>query len=217
MSGSSMFVVETGPRAEVRTKDLAVEVTTLLHATDYAAFWHLSDPGDSDRACTLNNILKNLIYQALRHDPTIVASEPTLGNIHQFQMEHKLEEWLSLACIVFSRIPKCFVVVETEKFYRISGRNSAVVQQVLDVFRRLLESVAQGGGVMKLLIVSYGLDSSAHVLLANTPLIVAAIGQMLPVSRRAKHLLRAGSSARLQRHRFNPMLVAPAQVQVSKR
>ena len=35
MSGSSMFVVEAGPRAEARTKDLAIEVTGLLQATNY--------------------------------------------------------------------------------------------------------------------------------------------------------------------------------------
>src|SRR5271154_69312 len=66
MAGSSMFVVQAGSRAEARTKDLVVEVTGLLKSTTYPVFWYLSEPIGTHSASTLNNILKNLIFQALR-------------------------------------------------------------------------------------------------------------------------------------------------------
>jgi hypothetical protein len=79
-----MFVVEAGPRAEAKTKDLAIEVIGLLNLTDYTVFWHLSKPTIMDRACILNNVLKYLIYQALRHDLIILSGNPSLGKIASF-------------------------------------------------------------------------------------------------------------------------------------
>jgi hypothetical protein len=79
-----MFVVEAGPRAKTRTKDLAVEVTGLLKSTKYVVFWHLSKPIMMDYACILDNILKYLIYQTLQYDLIIVSADLTLGNIVSF-------------------------------------------------------------------------------------------------------------------------------------
>jgi hypothetical protein len=217
MSGSSMFVVETGPRAEARTKDLAVEVTGLLKSTDYAVFWHLSEPTMMQHACTLDNILKYLIYQALRHDSTIVSEDPTLGNIASFQTEHSLAEWLSLTCLIFSKIPKCFVIIETEDLYRMSGRDGALARQILQSFQRVLDSVSQAGGIMKLLIVSYGRDSTAAISSGDIPLIVAGINQSLPASRLLKRHYGLRARFGLERHHLLPRLVASQQGKVSTR
>jgi hypothetical protein len=216
MSGSSMFVVQAGPRAEGRTKDLVVDVTGLLQSTDYTVFWHLSEPMMTNRAYTLDNIFKNLVYQALRHDATIVSEEPRLGNITSFQMEHSLQEWLSLVCLIFSKIPKCFVIVETEALYRASGLDGAVIRQVLQSFQRILDSVTRAGNIMKLLVVGYGCDTRAFVSSGDIPRIVATINQSLPASRRLKHVNhRAGTG--LGRYHLQPRLVASTQADMLTR
>jgi hypothetical protein len=212
-----MFVVEAGPRAKARTKDLAVEVTGLLKSTDYAVFWHLSEPIMMDRACTLVSILKYLIYQALRYDSTIVSTDPTLGNIASFQMEHSLAEWLSLACLIFSKIPKCFMIIEAEDLYRISGRDGALARQILQIFQQVLNAVSRAGGIMKLLIVSHGRDSVAAMSSGDIPLIVAGINQSLPVSRLLKRQYSQRARPGLERHHLRPRLVASQRAEVSRR
>jgi hypothetical protein len=217
MSGSSMFVVEAGPRAEARTKDLAVEVTSFLKLTDYAVFWHLSEPAMMQRACALDSVLKYLIYQALRHDPTIVSGDPTLGNIASFQMEHSLAEWLSLTYLIFSKIPKCFVIIETEDLYRMSGRDGALARQILQAFQQVLNSVSRAGGIMKLLIVSYGRYSTVEMSSGDIPLIVAGITQSLPASRLLKRHYSPRARSGLERHHLQPRLVASQRGKVSTR
>jgi hypothetical protein len=212
-----MFVVEAGPRAEARTKDTAVEVIGLVKSTDYAVFWHLSEPIQMDYACTLDNILKSLIFQALRHDSTIVFGDPTLGNIANFQMGHSLAEWLSLACLVFSKIPKCFVIIETEDLYRMSGRDRALAGQIFQAFQQILSSVSRTGGIIKLLIVSYGRESTAVMSSGDIPLIVAGINQSLPVSRLLKRHYSQRARSGLQRHHLHPRLVASQQTEISTR
>ena len=212
-----MFVVEAGPRAEARTKDLAVDVTGLLKSTDYAVFWHLSEPIMMDRACTLNKVLKYLVHQALQYDPTIISGNPSLGNIANFQTEHSLAEWLSLTCLIFSKIPKCFVIIETEDLYRMSGRDGALARQILQIFHQVFDSASRAGSIMKLLIVSYGRNSTAAISSGDIPLVVAGITQSLPVSRLLKRHHSLRGRAGLGRHHLHPRLVASQQEKMSTR
>lgn len=212
-----MFVVQVGPRAEDRAKDLAIDVITLLKCTDYTVFWHLSEPVKTNRACTLTDIFKNLIYHALRHDPKLVSGESRIGTITGFQIEHSLQEWLSLVCLVFSKISQCFVIVETEALYRESGRDGTVIRQLIESFQHILDSVSQAGNIMKLLIVSYGCEARALVSSGIIPRIVASINQSQPASRRRKQPFNHRAGTGLGRHHLQPRLVASQRVDVSTR
>jgi hypothetical protein len=209
MAGSSMFVVRSGPRAEARTKDLVVEVTGLLRSTAYPVFWYLSEPIVTHAGSTLNVILKSLIFQALRHDPTIVSRDHRLGNIRAFQGEHKLAEWISLVCLILSKIKQCFVVVETEYLYRIAGRDGAQVRQILETFGQIFDSVTATGSTMKLLVVSYGGRASLSMSSGNIPWIVASVNPPLPASRRSKQHLTPQFRTGLGRHTLQLRLITP--------
>lgn len=203
-----MFVIQAGSRAEARTKDLVVEVTGLLKSTAYPVFWYLSEPIGTYSASTLNNILKNLIFQALSHDSNIISQDDRLGNITAFQGEHKLAEWISLLCLVFSKIKQCFMVVETEDLYRIAGRDGAQVQKILETFDQIFDSITSTGSILKLLIVSYGTRASLFKSSGNPPRIVANVSPPLPASRRSKQHLTPQFRTGLGRHNLQLRLIS---------
>ncbi|OQV02661.1 hypothetical protein CLAIMM_07817 [Cladophialophora immunda] len=90
---SSMFTVKTAPPALQRTLDMVVEVTTLLKSTPYPIFWCISNPGDRKRATAVSDILRSLIFQALRQDPSIPSRDAQLGDISSYERPHSLDEW----------------------------------------------------------------------------------------------------------------------------
>jgi hypothetical protein len=203
-----MFVVQAGPRAEARTKDLVVEVTGLLKSTTYPVFWYLSEPIGIHSTNTLNSILKNLIFQALSHDSNIISQDDRLGNITAFQGEHKLAEWISLLCLVISKIKQCFMVVETEDLYRIASRDGAQVQRILETFDQIFDSITATGNILKLLIVSYGARANLSKSSGNPSRIVANVNPPLPASRRSKQHLTPQFRTGLGRHNLQPRLIS---------
>jgi hypothetical protein len=208
IGGSAMLVIQTGPRAEGRTKDLVVEVTGFLKSTPLPVFFYLSELTGNRSGTTLSTILKSLVFQVLRNDPSIVSQDHRLGNIGAFQAEHTLEEWISLTCLVFWKVSQCFILVENEDLYRSAGRSSHRVQQVIDTFNRVFQSATASGNIVKMLLVSYG----GQLTLAPSPgsgrLMAARVGPPLPASRRSKQHLASQFRGGLARRGLQPKLVA---------
>ena len=221
ISGSSMLIVVAGTRAEARAKDFAVEVTGLLQATSFPVIHHFSEPIATDKATSLIRICQSLLLQAFRKNPEVISQDFSLANAAKYQTEHSLEEWLNLVCLVYAKIPKCFLVIETEDLYRVSGRDATAARQILQTFQRILDNVTSAGCVMKLLIVTYGRVGAAPMLSPMSPSapphIVANIGQILPASQRLKR--NAGRRPRLAlelaRYRLQPTLTTARQTSLS--
>jgi hypothetical protein len=205
-----MFIVRAGLRAEARTKDMAVEVTGLLREATPAlpVFWHLSLPIGSNAIATLDNVLKDLVFQVLRHDYTIVSQDPHLGSIQAFQAEHNHREWTQLAIRVLCKIPSCFVVIETEDIYRRDGPSSDIVQRIYDTFSHIFAEVVKAGCTLKLLLVTYGLRATVGTVVAQTEPIVASLNAPLPAVRRRKQPMIPQLSIGKGRHQLQPRLKA---------
>lgn len=185
IADSSLFVVQAGPRAESRTKDLVVELTGLLKNTAHPVFWYLSEPFMNQAVPSLITILESLVFQALRHDPLIMSQDPQLGNIRAFEAEHTPTEWISLASKVLSKINQCFVVIETEGLHQATGRSGSETRQILETFVKLFNDVSSSTSVIKLLIVSYGRQTLLPTATGNTSRIWAKVDPPLPASRRS--------------------------------
>ncbi len=189
LTGSSMFVVRAAPRAEARTKDMAVEMTRLLTESGLPVFWYFSSPASIQTIPSLDSVLKSLIFQALRHDPSIVSQDTRLGNIQAFQAHHTITEWTKLAILTLSKIKECFIVVDTEDLFRSAGHNSAEAQQTIDTFNKIFEEITKVGNTTKLLLVGYGIRASLHAQAAQVCPIVVSLNPPLPVVRRARQPL----------------------------
>jgi hypothetical protein len=183
MHGSSLFVVRAGPRAEVRAKDFAVEVTGFLQlTTPYKVIWTFSSLGSRDSTVSTTDILKTLIFQALRHDPNLLLNQPSELNTSRFQTNHTEKEWLDLLCMVFSRLSKCFVIVETEDLFRSFKHDPEWTTRFLQLFQHIVDTTAASGSMIKILVVSYGKALSALAdLPQNSNRIVTTVQRPPPV------------------------------------
>ncbi|KIW24463.1 uncharacterized protein PV07_10174 [Cladophialophora immunda] len=191
---SSMFTVKTAPPALQRTLDMVVEVTTLLKSTPYPIFWCISNPGDRKRATAVSDILRSLIFQALRQDPSIPSRDAQLGDISSYERPHSLDEWVSMATLVLSKIPRSFVLVATEDLCRGTRNSSEVQQQLYAALTAVFEGVSQNGCVLKLLLVT---SSSSRVPTCQSrdyTQIVETMSSPVPVARRLP-LARAQNAA----------------------
>ena len=208
LSGSSMFVVKAGPRAEARTKDMAVEMTRLLNESGLPVFWYFSSPAANETVPSLGNVLKSLIFQALRHDPSSVSQDNRLGNIQAFQAQHTTAEWTALAILILSKVKECFIVVETEDLFRSAGQNGAEVQQTINTFSKIFEEVTKDANTVKLLLVGYGIRATLPTQAGQTHPIVVSLNPPLPVVRRAKQPLVPQFRLGAGRHQLQPRLAA---------
>ena len=202
---SSRFIVTAGPKAEPRTKAMAVEVTKLLKETPNPVFWYLSSPNTNVTTPTVGSVLKNLIFQTLRHDPTIVSQDPRLGNIQAFQADHNLAEWTSLAILVLSKIKQFFVIVETDDLHRL--HDPSIEQSMMDTLAHIFNEVVQAGSTMKLLSVSYASRNKTTSQTGQYAALTATLNGPLPAVRRRGPILRQLQVGRC-RHQLQPRLAA---------
>jgi hypothetical protein len=218
ISGSSVLVVQTAVRAEPRAKDLTVEVINLLQATSYQVIYSLSQPYAVDRAYSVIDVFKTLVYQALRHNPDIVLKDPGLVNIARFQADHTEAEWLALTRLVFSKIARCFVILEVEQLYRASGRETDCIRRLLQTFQDIVDSVTSSGNVLKLLFVSYETDRAKSVMSPrHASCIVASVERAPPAIRRRKQPFNSGPRTFLRRSGIKPTLIRAERTNVSRR
>ncbi|EXJ87098.1 hypothetical protein A1O3_04056 [Capronia epimyces CBS 606.96] len=184
---STLFTVRAGPRAEARTKDLAVEVTALLSAAWHPVLWYLSERGhrhrhrhpqasrdvdvdvdqDLDQDLSLCDILKNLIYQLVRQD---VGLDPDTLNITKFHSAHSESEWLDLLLLLLRSVCTCYMVIETEALYDLAGKgkDQGWSQRLMAVFDRVVENAKPAGCLVKVLLVTYSDAPLSHRTISTT-------------------------------------------------
>jgi len=202
-SGSSMFIVNAGPRAEVRVKDMLVEIISLLKSKSFPVFWYLASPTGSSATTSLSKVLMSLIYQAIQYVPAILSQDTYLGNIQAFEKQHSLAEWTSLATLVLSKVGQCSVIIETRDLY---GRDEQATQQTLDTFGTIFEDVVRVGGTLKFLQVTDGSGSNQNIHSAQNFPILTSLNAPLPISRRKKRPLASGIAVGPRRNQLQLML-----------
>ena len=203
-----MLIISVDARAEARAKDLVMEVTDLLNSTSYPVFWYLSQPHLSRTGTALPGILRSLIYQALRHDPSITSQDRRLGDIRSFEGEHSTAEWIGLTCLVLSKIQHFFLVVEPEDMYHACERDGIQLQAMLTVFDQIFHTVTAAGTTMKLLFVKYGNQPSLSLSPGGTSKMMASVHAPLPVARRSRHSWGSQLRIGLGRNNLQPRLTA---------
>lgn len=190
-SGSSLFIVRAGPRAEARAKEFALDVITLLQSTQYPVFWSLSHLGSDRDTISTTDVLKSLVFQALQCDPDVFLKNPAQLNASQFQTNHSETEWLDLLRNILSKLTKCFVVVETEDLFHAFRHDIEWIKHFLALFQGLVDSAASSGNMIKVLVVSYG---SAKAAIEDLPedksRIVTTVQRPVPVPPRLRRPIR---------------------------
>lgn len=190
---SALFLVKVGVRAEASAKEFAVDVVKLLQSMPCGVIWSLSWIRSASIVPSITSLIKTLIFQALRHDHTLLSSHPEELNLMKFQSNHTEAEWISLLFRILSRLSKCYIVVEAEDIFHAHQSMPEWTADFFGLFQRLVDEAERSGNRLKILVLGYG---STLLTMQNMPVqnrIVSTIQRPLPVP---PHLRRQFASRR---------------------
>lgn len=156
-SEPSLLFLQAGPRAETRTKQIAVELISLLQPEAKQICWYLSDAKIEDTHATLAEILKSLASQLIALDQATMAQH--LGEsiscvkLHGYHTE---KEWADFISLILKNLRECFIIVEAEDVYRLIKRDVSQLSQLRAVFQSMIDKARDAGCKCKILVAGYG-------------------------------------------------------------
>ncbi|KAJ0109954.1 hypothetical protein J7T55_014756 [Diaporthe amygdali] len=158
----SLLVLEAGPKAETKAKEIVTELIGMLRPAARRLCWYLSTANSGNEGITLADIFKNLIYQLIRLDSVNMARilDGNLTSI-KLQGEHTDREWIDLLCSILRHLQDCFIIVEAEDMFKILGKDVAQLDRVHSVFQLLVDQASNEGCQVKVLFVGYGRSTAA--------------------------------------------------------
>jgi hypothetical protein len=196
-TGSSLFILRSGPRANSITRDHAVDIINYLRSAQYRVFWILSPPKSCDLDGSVASILQSLVYQVIHHEPDLLLRFPENLSASHFLPNRNESEWLDLLCLLVSRLGKCFIIVETEDLYQSSRQVPGWMQEFLLVFQALINRVEAAGSVVKVLVATFGREANLLPSQPGAVQFVATVQQPRVVPAR---LRRGLSRSKLRRY-----------------
>jgi len=143
-----LLLLQAGPRAATRTRDIGLELLSALPPATFARVWRLSDPkADTEGSSPVSktDILRNIIFQILRLHANSSPLSPVISQLEasRFQGHHSEEEWSSLLSILLtelSQFPACFLLVEAPDDY-----DKGMAEELLAVLEMLVNRCSQQG------------------------------------------------------------------------
>lgn len=154
--GSSLFLIQAGPGAETRTKDLAVEVAARLKNNAHEIVWYISERLNDNQNYGLVDVLKVLIFQLFQKYPEILKSSPEYFATTKLQSQHSEQEWTDLFQFVLTKVPRCFIIVESESIYGRKDRSSSWSTTLSAIFKQAIANAERESHILKVLLVTYG-------------------------------------------------------------
>ncbi|KAF2498987.1 hypothetical protein BU16DRAFT_454960 [Lophium mytilinum] len=165
--GSSLFLVKVGPRAEAKAKEFAADVVKFLQKRSIHVIWNIAPLRSHDRPPTVAEVLKGLVFQLLQNQPTLLQNHLHELNFVKIGADHTDAEWAQLLRGIFTRLSKCFVVVEAQDLFEANRDDERWAEMFLQLFQGIVDDVAITGSSLKILVVGYGttfamLRNSSH-------------------------------------------------------
>ncbi|KAK3325263.1 hypothetical protein B0H66DRAFT_599433 [Apodospora peruviana] len=155
-----ILILQAGPRAQMNTKELAIEIIGILEPAHMAVAWHLADPAGQEKPVTTRTqVLRSLVFQIMNRTPDLLNTATVHLKAANFQSQHSERDWLDLLCVVVSQLPKCFLVVEDN-----------CEEQGLELVA-MLETVASrcqsSGNIVKIMVLTAGAGGADSDLAKN--------------------------------------------------
>jgi len=155
--GSSLFILRVGPRAEPKAREVTTDMITMLREKNCHVIWRLSPPPTESEPSflheTFTDVIKTLLHQIITLYPSLLESHEL--NAAKISSSHTDSEWISLIHYCFSRISKCYVIIEAKDLFQYEEGHAEWITGLLKVFKELaIESTGQGH-VLKFLVLCY--------------------------------------------------------------
>lgn len=187
-AGSALFVVNVALRAEIKAKEFAVDVIKLLQDMSCGVMWNISMTGSQRKPALPVEMIKNLVFQVLVHDPAVLHNFPAELDATKFLSTHTEAEWASLLSKLLSRIPKCFLVIEAHDIFQFHRGKPEWAGAFFQLFQDLVDKAEGLGNILKILVLGYDTRAlTSQNLSGSSNRIVSSIQRPVPVP---QHLRR---------------------------
>jgi hypothetical protein len=155
---SSVLILQASLRAQTQVTELAADVVNHLRGHGEFVFWNIST-GRSTRKMTMQDVFKSIIFQALQQAGSTFADMSEHLNPRKIHGTHTDREWTDLICLLFARIPKAFLVIETEDLRNTYAQDQQWAEQFFELVRHIVDKTAAAGCQLKVLLLLYGRKS----------------------------------------------------------
>jgi hypothetical protein len=188
---SSLLIVRVGLRAQKQAKELATNVIESLKSSDECVFWNVSLSRTSKSGDSMVDLFKGLIFQVLQHAGGLFSDFAEQLNLAKINSPHTENEWVDLICLLFSKLPKAFIVIETEALHKAYQHEPAWVERLCRYLRNVVNRSSAAGNKLKLLLVLYG---NSYQIGKDAPesknVLFTALQPPTPIPLRLRHVAR---------------------------
>ena len=115
--GSSLIIIPVSPGTQADAKELVVGVIGRLKTSTYYVLRTISLISPVDGTPSIIEVLKSLVFQSLQHSRNLFSDDNEHLNLKKMHGNHTESEWADLLVLVFAKLSKCFVVIETEDLH----------------------------------------------------------------------------------------------------
>jgi hypothetical protein len=193
--GSSLLIVRVGLCARNQARELAAGMIEALKSSTQCVFWNVSGLCASKGADNMAELFKSLIFQVLQHSGGQFCNLAEQLNLSKVRDVHTDHEWIDLACLLFSRLPKAFVIIEAISLCKTHQHEPGWVNRFCGHLQTIVDRCSTEGNELKMLLVMYGNSYQVETKAANV--VVTALQPTIPVPPRLQHMTyRSGLNAK---------------------
>ena len=188
---SSLLIVRVGLRAQKQAKELAMNVIENLKSSGQCVLWTVSLSRTLKSGDSMADLFKSLIFQILQHSGGLFGDFTEQLNLSKIRSPHTESEWVGLICLLFSKLPKAFIVIETEALYKVYQHEPDWVERLCRYLRTIVHRSSAAGNVLRLLLVLYG---NSYQVDKDVPepknVLLTALQPPTPIPPRLRHVVR---------------------------
>lgn len=185
---SSILLLQAGTRAQQQATELAADVVNHLRRNGQYVFWNISS-GRSARKMTTKDVFKAVIFQALQQADATFENMGEQLHLQKIHGTHTDREWVDLICLLFARLSKAFLIIETENMRNMYRQDQLWADQFFEFVKVIVDRTAAKGCQLKVLLILYDNQSSAASSAPPSPsLRVITIQPQSLIPSRLKHV-----------------------------
>ncbi|KAI4950395.1 hypothetical protein J4E91_004277 [Alternaria rosae] len=154
--GSPLLIIQVGLCAQKQAKELATNVIQNLKRIHECVFWNLPLVGNSPDTHTMAGLFRSIIFQVFQYSSDLFSSfaeQLDLSKIHAADSEHK---WVELLCLLFSKLRKAFVVIETGELQKAYRHDPSWSKRLSEYVQHIVNQSSKAGCELNCLLVLYG-------------------------------------------------------------
>jgi hypothetical protein len=189
--GSSLLLIQVGSRAQKQAKELTTNVIENLRLTSQCVFWNLPLARTASDTHTMEDLFRSIIFQVLQHSGDLFSSFAEHLNLSKIHATHTEREWVDLICLLFSKLPTAFVVIETEAIHKAYQHDPSWSNRLSQYLQHIVDRSSTAGCELKILLVLYGNSHRGFAAASRSQNVrVATLQSPNPVPPHLRHIAR---------------------------